>query len=154
MKKKMPDGRVEGLRIHAAEKKEKTEEKLSRTIDQMKREGKKISCSSVAERAGVSRTTLYSHERIRERIQGLVALSADGRQAEEKMSQTGKPEQPDRIKILREQIKKLEADKEKLLIQLVDHYELKKENERLRRQLGKKQDRENPAQEENGHDNG
>lgn len=154
MKKKTPDKRVEGLKTHAAEKKGKTEEKISRTIDQMKKEGKKISFSSVAERAGVSRTTLYSHERIRERIQGLAALSADSRQAEIKVSQTRKTELPDRIKILREQVKKLEADKEKLLIQLVDHYELKKENERLRRQLGKKQDRENPAQEENGHDNG
>ncbi len=155
MKKKTLDKRVEGLKAHAAERKEKTEEKLSRIIDQMKKEGSRISFSSVAERAGVSRTTLYAHERIKERIQGLAALSADGGLAEKEMPQPGRTELSDRVRILREQVKKLEADKEKLILQLVDYYELKKENERLHRQLDKKLDRENPVREEgNRHDNG
>lgn len=155
MKKKTPDKRVEGLKAHAAEKKEKTEKKLSLAIDQMKKEGKRISFSSVAERAGVSRTTLYAHERIKERIQGLAALSAADGQSAKDIPQPGKTELCDRIRILREQVKKLEADKEKLIIQLADHYELKKENERLHRQLDKKQDRESPVRkEEKGHDNG
>lgn len=155
MKKKMPDKRVEGLKAHAAERKGKTEDRISLAIDQMKKEGKRISFSSVAERTGVSRTTLYAHERIKERIQGLAALSANKGQSVKDMPQPGKTELSDRIRILREQVKKLEADKEKLIIQLVDHYELKKENERLHRQLDKKQDRESPVrEEENGYDNG
>lgn len=155
MKKKTPDKRVEGLKAYAAERKEKTEEKLSLIIDQMKKEGSRISFSSVAERAGVSRTTLYAHERIKERVQGLAALSAGGGQSAKDTPQPGKTELSDRVRILKEQVKKLEADKEKLLLQLVDYYELKKENERLHRKLDKKPDRESPVRkEENRHDNG
>ena len=39
---------------------------------------------------------------------------------------------------LREQVKKLEYDKKKLIVQLVDYEELKSENERLKKQLAKK----------------
>ena len=39
---------------------------------------------------------------------------------------------------LREQVKKLEDDKKKLIVQLVDYEELKSENERLKKQLAKK----------------
>lgn len=155
MKKKTPYKQVEGLKAYAAGRKEKTEENVSRAIDQMKREGRKISFSSVAEKAGVSRTTLYGHERIRERIQGLMALSADDGQAVKDVPPLGKTEMSDRIKVLRAQIERLESDKEKLIIQLVDHYELEKENERLRRQLEKRQGREKPVPEEGcRHDNG
>ncbi|MCR5623715.1 MAG: hypothetical protein K6G11_00555, partial [Lachnospiraceae bacterium] len=41
----------------------------------------------------------------------------------------------DKIATLRMQVKKLEEDKEKLIIQLVDYEELKSENERLKKQL-------------------
>ena len=40
MKKKTLDKRVEGLKAHAEEMKEKTEEKLSLAIDQMKKKEK------------------------------------------------------------------------------------------------------------------
>ena len=43
----------------------------------------------------------------------------------------------DKISALREQIKKLEDDKKKLIEQLVDYEELKAENERLKKQLVK-----------------
>ena len=44
----------------------------------------------------------------------------------------------DKIASLREQVKKFEDDKKKLIIQLVDYEELKSENERLKKQLAKK----------------
>ena len=44
----------------------------------------------------------------------------------------------DKIASLREQVKKLEDDKKKLIVQLVDYEELKSENERLKKQLAKK----------------
>ncbi len=44
----------------------------------------------------------------------------------------------EKIATLREQVKKLEDDKKKLIIQLVDYEELKSENERLKKQLAKK----------------
>ena len=44
----------------------------------------------------------------------------------------------DKIASLREQVKKLEDDKKKLIVQLVDYEELKAENERLKKQLTKK----------------
>jgi len=43
----------------------------------------------------------------------------------------------EKIALLREQIRMLEDDKRKLILQLVDYEELKSENERLKRQLGK-----------------
>ena len=43
----------------------------------------------------------------------------------------------DKISALREQIKKLEDDKKKLIEQLVDYEELKTENERLKKKLAK-----------------
>ena len=43
----------------------------------------------------------------------------------------------DKNSALREQIKKLEDDKKKLIEQLVDYEELKAENERLKKQLVK-----------------
>lgn len=43
----------------------------------------------------------------------------------------------DKISALREQIKKLEDDKKKLIEQLVDYEEIKVENERLKKQLAK-----------------
>ena len=46
--------------------------------------------------------------------------------------------QDDKIASLREQVKKLEDDKKKLIVQLVDYEELKSENERLKKQLAKK----------------
>lgn len=44
----------------------------------------------------------------------------------------------DKIASLREQVKKLEDDKKKLIVQLVDYEELKSENEQLKKQLAKK----------------
>lgn len=41
----------------------------------------------------------------------------------------------EKITALREQVKKLEDDKKKLIIQLGDYEELKSENERLNKQL-------------------
>lgn len=148
MKKKTPCKQVEGLKAYAAERHGKTEEKISRAIEQMKKEGGKITFSSVAGRAGVSRTTLYGNEQIRERIQGLMALSADNGKDEGEVLPAGRTGLTDRIKALREQVKKLESDKAKLVIQLAGHYELKKENERLRRQLEKGHGREKPMPEE------
>lgn len=148
MKKETPYRQVEGLKTYAAERQAETEEKINRAIDQMKQEGRRISFSSVAGRAGVSRTTLYSHERIRERIQGLSAVFADDGQAMKDTPPAGKIELTDRIKAMKAQIKKLESEKEKLVVQLVDHYELQKENERLRRQLGKGHGKGNPMPEE------
>ncbi len=48
----------------------------------------------------------------------------------------------DKIAILRMQVKKLEEDKEKLIIQLVDYEELKSENERLKKQISKMRTKE------------
>lgn len=151
MKKRTPSSRTQGLKRCAEERRKETEEQVSRVIDQMKREGRKISFSSVAERAGVSRTTLYSHERLAERIRGLAAFSEGGQAVKERVP-VGKNGFSDRIKILREQVKKLESDKEKLIVQLAGHYELGKENERLRRQLEKAYGK--VIQEEERDDNG
>lgn len=43
----------------------------------------------------------------------------------------------ERNAIFREQVKKLEEDKKKLIVQIVDYEELKSENERLKKQLAR-----------------
>lgn len=45
--------------------------------------------------------------------------------------------QDEKIKALRERIKELESDKDKLIAQLVDYEEIKDENERLKAQINK-----------------
>ena len=43
----------------------------------------------------------------------------------------------EKIASLRERVKKLEEDKKKLILQLVDYEEIKSENDRLRKRLAK-----------------
>ena len=108
-------------------------------IDKLKRKNKPINFETVSKEAGVSRATLYNNAQVKERILSLRAISKasplDDVVAIKKDKMQFKDE---KIATLREQVKKLEDDKKKLIVQLVDYEELKSENERLKKQLAKR----------------
>ena len=131
MAKKVSDSQVAGIKAHAEAKNKATIYKVNKAIDKLKRKGKPINFETVYKEAGVSRATLYNNPQLKERILSLRAISKasplDDVVAVKK----------DKFSALREQIKKLEDDKKKLIEQLVDYEELKAENERLKKQLVK-----------------
>lgn len=128
-----------GLREHTELKNQLTIEKVNQTIDKMKASGQLINFETVAREANVSRSTLYGNSCIKERIYGIRVL-AEGVQLPPPPPSPPKLRKPREKQdgSLWERICKLESDKKKLIAQLVDIYELKEENERLRKQLQKR----------------
>lgn len=117
-----------GLNAYIQKKHNETEEKILKTIDKMKKsKNTAINFSTVAKAAGVSKATLYNNAVIKERI---LSLRSSG----EKFKTETKKDN-DREKQYREQIKKLRADKENLIEQLVEMDDLRKENEKLKEQI-------------------
>ncbi|KNZ42460.1 hypothetical protein AKG39_06600 [Acetobacterium bakii] len=126
------------MKAYAEQKNRETIEKVSKAIDKLKRKSQPINFETVSKEANVARATLYNNPQLKERIWSLraiskgvpldniVAVKKDKIQLQEK-----------KVMALREKVKKLEDDKRKLIAQLVDHEELKEENERLKRQLTK-----------------
>ena len=108
-------------------------------IDKLKRKNKPINFETVCKEAGVSRATLYNNAQLKERILSLRAISKASPLDDVVAVKKDKLQLKDeKIAALREQVKKLEDDKKKLIVQLVDYEELKSENERLKKQLAKK----------------
>ncbi|WP_050739589.1 DUF6262 family protein [Acetobacterium bakii] len=138
MKKQVSAEQVSGIKAYAEQKNRETIEKVSKAIDKLKRKSQPINFETVSKEANVARATLYNNPQLKERIWSLraiskgvpldniVAVKKDKIQLQEK-----------KVMALREKVKKLEDDKRKLIAQLVDHEELKEENERLKRQLTK-----------------
>ena len=139
MAKKVSDSQVAGIKAHAETKNKETIDKVNKAIDKMKRNKKTINFETVCKEAGVSRATLYNNAQLKERILSLRAISKanpiDDTVAVKKDKIQLKDE---KITALRKRVKKLEDDKRKLIIQLVDYEELKSENERLKKQLAKR----------------
>ena len=137
MTKKVSDSQVAGIKAHAEARNKETIDKVNKAIDRLKRKkNTTINFETVSKEAGVSRATLYNNAQLKERILSLRAISKavtlDDIVAVKKDKIQLKDE---KIASLREQIKQLEDDKKKLIVQLVDYEELKSENERLKKQL-------------------
>lgn len=98
-------------------------------IDVLKANGQKITYVSVANASGVSRTTLYRMDVIRERIESLKAL---GKKDEKSIKRCVVTDGLDRERQLRNEIVKLKKDKRSLVEQLLDQQELLDENNKLR----------------------
>lgn len=98
-------------------------------IDVLKSNGQKITYVSVANASGVSRTTLYRMDVIRERIESLKAL---GKKDEKSIKRCVVTDGLDRERQLRNEIAKLKKDKRSLVDQLLDQQELLDENNKLR----------------------
>lgn len=137
MTRRIPDSQVAGLKAHADTKHTETVDKINKAIDRLKKRKEPINFETVRKEAGVARATLYKDEKIKERILGL-RESSRASPLEAKAADKGKASLKDeKIVSLRNQVKKLEEEKRKLVLQLIDYEEIKAENERLRRQLMK-----------------
>lgn len=134
---KVPNKQVAGIIDYAEEKNKETLKKVHKTIDSLKKKKKNINFSSVAEAAGVSRATLYNNPQLKERIRGLRALSKAGPLDDAVAKKDKRQLQEEKIVALREKVKQLEEDKAKLIVQLVQMEELKRENKRLKNQKEK-----------------
>ncbi len=138
MTKKVTDSQVAGIKAYAESKNKETIDKVNKAIDKLKRKGKPINFESVGKEAGVSRATLYNNDQLKERILSLRAISKSGNV--ENIVEIKKDKmhlKDEKIASLRERVKKLEEDKKKLILQLVDYEEIKSENDRLRKRLAK-----------------
>ena len=137
MAKKVSDSQIAGIKAHAEAKNKATIDKVNKAIDKLKRKRKPINFETVCKEAGVSRATLYNNPQLKERILSLRAISKASPLDDVVAVKNKLQLKDDKISALREQIKKLEDDKKKLIEQLVDYEELKAENERLKKQLVK-----------------
>ena len=138
MTKKVTDSQVAGIKAYAESKNKETIDKVNKAIDKLKRKEKPINFESVGKEAGVSRATLYNNDQLKERILSLRAISKSGNVENVVEIKKDKMHLKDeKIASLRERVKKLEEDKKKLILQLVDYEEIKSENDRLRKRLAK-----------------
>ena len=138
MAKKKSDNQLSGLKAYSAAKNQESLEKVNKAIDKLKKKGSKITFDAVAKEAGVSRATIYNNEVLKERVNSLKATSTIAQNSSEPPQIKTKAQlQDEKIKALRERIKELESDKDKLIAQLVDYEEIKDENERLKAQINK-----------------
>ena len=139
MAKKVSDSQVAGIKAHAKAKNKENIDKVSKAIDKLKRKNKPINFETVSKEAGVSRATLYNNAQVKERILSLRAISKASPLDDVIAVKKDKIQLKDeKIATLRKLVKKLEDDKKKLIVQLVDYEELKSENERLKKQLAKR----------------
>ena len=106
--------------------------KVNRVIDELRAKDEKINFEIVAKRAGVSRGTLYNNEELRDRIRRLRSGGTD--QMCDVLKERNRS-QEEKLRMMREQIRCLEEEKRKLIVQLIDYEELCRENERLRRTI-------------------
>lgn len=138
MKKQVSAEQVSGIKAYAEQKNRETIEKVSKAIDKLKRKNKPINFETVSKEAKVARATLYNNPQLKERILSLRAISKGIPLDEVVAIKKDKIQlQKEKVITLREKVKLLEDDKKKLIAQLIDHEELKEENERLKRQLMK-----------------
>ena len=134
MPNKVSDSQIRGIKAHTEAKNKETIDKVNKAIDRLKKKNKPINFETVSKEAGVTRATLYNNSQLKERILSLRAISkVSPLDNVINIKKDNLQLKDEKIKALREQIKQLEVDKKKLIIQLVEMEELKSENERLRK---------------------
>lgn len=118
---------TEGLRNTAIKRSKETSQKVDKTIQYLIKSGQRINFNSVSEQAGVSKTYLYNHQDIRDRIEALrkkqEGLSSP-KQVKHQTSEASKDviiaAKNKRIKELDEENKKLKEELKKLRGKLYD----------------------------------
>lgn len=131
--KKQNSQRAQGLSDYAKKKNEETIRTVNRVIDELHARDETINFEIVAKLSGVSRGTLYNNEELRDRIQRLRAGGTD--QMCDVLREKNR-RQEEKLRTMRGRIRQLEEEKKKLIVQLIDYEELRRENERLRQILG------------------
>ena len=113
---------TQSLVAYAREKNRHTIETVNRVIDELHAQDAPINFEIVAKMAGVSRGTLYNNRELSERIR---RLRAGGTDADCDILREKNRAQEKKLRDLRRQIRCLEEEKKKLIVQLLDHEELK-----------------------------
>ena len=121
------------LSEYAKKRNEETIRQVNRVIDELHAKDAEVNFEVVARLAGVSRGTLYNNEELRDRIRRLRAGGTD--QMCDVLREKNR-RQEEKMRTMREQIRCLEEEKKKLIVQLIDYEELRRENERLRHTIG------------------
>lgn len=121
-----------GLTAYAKQKNQQTIETVNRVIDELHAQDAPINYEIVARLAGVSRGTLYNNRELSERIR---RLRAGGTDEDCDILRAKNRDQEKKLRDLRRQIRCLEEEKKKLIVQLLDHEQLRQENDRLRQML-------------------
>lgn len=127
-------GQRSQLTDYARKRNEENIRKVNRVIDELHAKDAEINFEVVARLAGVSRGTLYNNEELRDRIRRLRAGGTD--QMCDVLREKNR-RQEEKLRAMREQIRCLEEEKKKLIVQLIDYEELRRENERLRQTIGR-----------------
>ena len=125
----MNKNQLRGLEEATRERSEECIRLANEAIDMLKRQGKKITYVSVSKLSGVSRTTLYRTEVLKERIESLKAF---GNEDANKVQRVSVKEGISREHQLREEINHLKKEKRMLIEQLIDRQEILDENEKLK----------------------
>lgn len=123
---------AQGLSTYARQRSEETVRCVNEVIDELRAQNLPVNFETVAKRSGVSRGTLYNHRELSERIRCLRDNGTDT--AGERLREENRRQQ-EKMRGLRARIRCLEEEKKKLIVQLIDHEELRRENERLRQRI-------------------
>lgn len=109
---------TEGIRAHAQEKSQKTKRKVDEAIRELLQGDEQITFGRIATLSGVSRSYLYTHTEVRERVEALRQQQA-GRIIAQRASQTRTAASRDVLLIAKDRrIKELEAENRRLKNQL------------------------------------
>ena len=123
---------AQSLAAYARQKNEQTIQRVNRVLDELHAQDAPVNFEIVAKMAGVSRGTLYNNEELCARIR---QLRAGGTQQSCDSLREKNRRQEEKLRALRRQIRSLEEEKKKLIVQLLDHEQLRQENDRLRQML-------------------
>jgi len=116
----------------AKQKSKITEQKVLNTITQMVKDKKNISFYSVYKKAGVSKSFVYTNEKIRNLIEDLRDKNIKVKQSKDSKDVIIES-QNNKIKELKSQVRKLKKDE----LWQEKYKKLKKENQELKKQLEK-----------------
>ena len=121
-----------GLNAYAKQKNRQTIETVNRVLDELNAQDAPVNFEIVAKLAGVSRGMLYNNQELCERIRRLREGSTQ--QSCDTLREKNR-RQEEKMHAMRRQIRSLEDEKKKLIVQLLDHEQLRRENDRLREVL-------------------
>jgi len=110
---------ISGLMAHAQRKSEEAQKRVHQTIDQLLREQETINFNTVAKAANVTKSYLYAHQEVRERIEALRAQQGQEhieRQRAERLHDQGRTDKAKDVLLAAKdrRIKALEAENQKL----------------------------------------
>ena len=97
--------------------KRSTADKVLQALEALKRGGKTITVSGVAKKAGLERKTIYNHPELLLRVKQVAETRNAANQGSEPNWDRGKSPEEERIARYRDDIRRLEEEKAKLLYQ-------------------------------------